>query len=283
MLASRLAAPLVLVALTLAAGGCTRVEPVRAQEPVARPATFDHGALTAVLQAYVDARGLVDYARLAADADSVLTPYLQRLAATDPASLGDDARLAFWLNAYNAYALHLVVTKYPVESIRDIRPAPGPSVPKVNSPFLLDVGEVGGQVRSLDEIEHDIIRARFDEPRIHFALVCAALSCPRLRRTAYTGDRLDAQLDDQARTFLHNPAKNVVPAADGTTIRLSRIFKWFDGDFGGSKDATQRFLAPYFEGDVRRTLQGAGYEVAFRDYDWTLNDQRFAERLQALR
>ena len=273
-LLARVSVHLVLVG-ALGLVGCTggaNVQPVRAQQPVAAPTTIDHGALTNLLQTYVDAAGMVDYAALKTNHDGVLAPYLQQLAETDPANLGDKARLAFWINAYNALTLKLIVDHYPVERIKDITPAGGPSIPKLNAPWHVTVGEVGGQMRTLDEIEHEIIRERFDEPRIHFALVCAALSCPRLRREAFTGARLDAQLDDQAHRFLHTRAKNQIPASDGA-IRLSRIFKWFEEDFGENTDDVQRYLAPYFEGAVQQKLQTAAYDVGYLDYDWTLNDQ----------
>ncbi|NBB73438.1 MAG: DUF547 domain-containing protein [Bacteroidetes bacterium] len=265
---------LVLIA-ALGLVGCTggaNVQPVRAQQPVAVPTTVDHSALTDLLQTHVDAAGMVDYAALQANHDDALAPYLQQLAETDPANLSEEARLAFWINAYNALTLKLIVDHYPVERIKDITPAGGPSIPKLNAPWHVEVGEVGGQMRTLDEIEHEIIRERFDEPRIHFALVCAAVSCPRLRREAFTGARLDAQLDDQARRFLRTRAKNQIPAGDDA-IRLSRIFKWFEEDFGENTDDVQRYLAPYFEGAVQAKLQAAAYDVGYLDYDWTLNDQ----------
>jgi len=259
----------------LVLAGCTggaNVQPVRAQQSVAAPDAVDHHAFTELLRTHVDAAGMVDYAGLKAQHDEVLAPYLRQLAETDPANLSRDARLAFWINAYNALTLKLIVDHYPVESIKDITPAGGPSIPKLNAPWYVEVGEVGGRMRTLDEIEHDIIRERFDEPRIHFALVCAAISCPRLRQEAYTADRLDAQLDDQARTFLHATAKNQIPAGD-ETIRFSRIFQWFEGDFGDGTGDVQRFIAPYFTGNVRQKLQRAAYEVDYMDYDWSLNEQ----------
>lgn len=233
--------------------------------------SVDHSAFTDLLRRYVDPSGDVDYATLKREADSVLTPYLRRLATTDPSGLGRDARLAFWINAYNAYTLKLIVEHHPVQNIWAV--TPGPAAPKdENSPFALDVGRVADTVRSLDDIEHGIIRERFDEPRIHFALVCAAASCPRLRREAYTGPRLDAQLDAQARTFLQDEQKNRIPAGDGQ-IQLNRILKWYGEDFGDSTDALQRFAAPYFDGRVRERLADAAYEVAFLPYDWALNAQ----------
>jgi hypothetical protein len=232
--------------------------------------SMDHGRFTQVLSRFVDEQGAVDYAGLKAAGGAPLEPYLQRLATADPTSLDRDARLAFWINAYNALTLTLIVDHYPVENIWAI--TPGPAAPKDDSPFQLDVGTVADTVRTLDEIEHEIIRQRFDEPRIHFALVCAAQSCPPLRRDAYTGPRLDAQLDEQTRGFLHDTATNRIPAGEGR-IALSRILKWYGQDFGPTTDDLQRFMAPYFDGAVRKKLRRAAYDVAFLPYDWALNDR----------
>ncbi|MFB6273473.1 MAG: DUF547 domain-containing protein [Salinibacter sp.] len=238
--------------------------------PDATASTDRHARLDHLLQRFVDPQGDVDYAALQAHADSVLTPYLQRLAAARPSSRSRDARLALWINAYNAYTLKLIVDHYPVTSIRAIE---GPVEGK--TPFQRPVGRVADTMRTLDEIEHEIIRGRFDEPRIHFALVCAAKSCPRLRREAYTGARLDAQLHDQAHRFLHSK-KNRIPAGDGH-IALSRILKWYGSDFGPTTAALQRALAPYFEGAVQDSLAQGAYEVRYRPYDWTLNSQSLDE------
>jgi hypothetical protein len=234
-----------------------------------------HAAFGHVLTRYVDADGQVDYARLKRQADSTLNPYLRWLGTTDPSGWSQTARLAFWINAYNAYTLKLIVDHYPVQTIWAITPGP-PTPPKKQSPFQLEVGPVADTVRTLDEIEHEIIRVRFDEPRIHFAVVCAAKSCPRLRREAYTGPRLHAQLNDQARTFLHDDRKNEIPARDGR-IALSRILKWYGDDFGASPRAVQRSLAPCFEGPVRERLRRGEYAIEYLPYDWALNDQALAE------
>lgn len=230
----------------------------------------DHSRLDHLLRRYVDEDGNVAYAELKAEGDSTLDAYLDTLAEVHPSSLSREARLALWINAYNAYTLQLIVDHYPVQNIWAV--TSGPPRPKENSPFALDVGPVADTVRSLDEIEHEIIRKRFDEPRIHFALVCAALSCPKLRREAYTGPKLDRQLDEQARTFLHDDTKNRIPASTGD-IEVSRILKWYSDDFGASTDELQHFLAPYFDGVVRDRLAAGAYDVRYRTYDWTLNDQ----------
>lgn len=230
----------------------------------------DHESFTRLLTRFVDGDGNVDYAALAPAADTLLTPYLEQLAAADPARWDRDARLAFWINAYNAYTLKLIVDHYPIENIWAV--TPGPAEPKEDSPFEQAVGPVADTVRTLDEIEHEIIRVRFDEPRIHFALVCAAKSCPQLRRGAYVGPRLDAQLEAQTKQFLHDNRKNRIPAAEGR-VALSPIFKWYGEDFGSAPSDLQHVLAPYFEGEVRAGLKEGRYEIEYLPYDWSLNAQ----------
>jgi hypothetical protein len=239
---------------------------VPADEQASTPASSLHAPFTELLKRVVRPSGAVEYAALARQADTALVPYLHRLATAQPSDWSPRARLAFWINAYNAHTLKLIVDHYPVASIQDIA---GPSEGK--TPFQRPVGRVADTVRTLDDIEHEIIRERFDDPRIHFALVCAAASCPRLRREAYVGPRLNAQLDAQARHFLHDDQKNRIPA-DGGTIALSRLLKWYGSDFGPTPAAIQAELAPYFDGAVRDSLAQGAYEVRFLPYDWSLNE-----------
>lgn len=266
---TRLLLALLLVVPSVGCFSAAEVGTIEASSPVTAPAAFSHDAFTAILADHVSADGLVDYAALKADARR-LDAYLGTVAATDPSALPPDDRLAFWLNAYNAYALKLVVDNYPIDSILDT--VGGPFIPTVNSPFSASFAVVGGERMSLDDIEHGTVREQFDEPRIHFALVCAAISCPPLRAEAYRGADLDAQLDDQARSFLLDPDKNRVDAASGT-VELSKIFDWFKGDFGGSDAAVQRFVAPYFSGAEREALASASLRVRYNAYDWALNRQ----------
>ena len=267
------------LALFAAPSGCTRTASniVSAEEPVEAPQTVDHSAYDTLLAEYVNERGMVNYARLQENQRVALRPYLEMLARTSPENLGEDARLAFWINAYNALALKLIVENYPVESIRDIKPSGLPFIPKVNSPFKLEVSEVAGEKRTLDEIEHDIIRKEFPgEPRIHAAVVCAAMSCPELRQEAYTGAALGDQLASQMRMFLHNDDKNQIPAGEGQ-LRFSKIFDWYGADFaqeGQSKEAAVMDMAAgYFEGETARKLREGAYDVSYLDYDWSLNEQ----------
>jgi hypothetical protein len=250
-------------------GRATTARPVQTVDGAASDSDF-HEAFHRLLRRYVDTTGAVDYAGLQQNRADALRPYLDQLASANLSGRSRDARLALWINAYNALTLKLIVDHYPVQNIWAI--TPGPPEPKDDSPFQLDVGTVADTMRTLDEIEHEIIRERFDEPRIHFALVCAAASCPRLRRDAYTGPRLDAQLEDQARTFLRDSTKNRIPAGDNR-IALSRILKWYGGDFGPTPEALQRALAPYIEGTVGERMAQGDYTVDYLPYDWALNDQ----------
>ena len=128
-----------------------------------------------------------------------------------------------------------------------------------------------GRELTLDEVEHEIVRKEFQEPRIHFALVCAAVSCPPLRREAYAGDRLDAQLEEQARRFLGDREKNRVDAASGTVF-VSPIFVWYRDDFGGSNAALGRYLARSWpQGPERDLLLSGRFRLRETDYDWRLN------------
>ena len=245
----------------------------------AQSRSFDHGAFDALLRAHVT-RGMVDYDAFARAPE--FPRYLARLAAFDPAALGRADQLAFWINAYNAYTIQLINKHGERESIRNINKTFGI---KAYGPWKEKLARVGGRAYGLDEIEQGIIRPRYKDPRIHFALVCAAMGCPPLRSEAFTGARLDAQLDDQARTFLReSPAKNRVDVAS-RTVHLSPIFVEFRDyieDFGGSHAAVGRYVARYFpSGPERDLLAGGRFEVKVTHYDWALNSQARARRATA--
>jgi hypothetical protein len=238
----------------------------------AQARTFDHSAFDALLRAHVR-DGLVDYDAFR-DAPA-FKAYLDRLNAADPESLGRAEQLALWINAYNAYTIRLINKHGERRSIRNINKSFG--MVKAYGPWQEKLAGVGGRAYGLDEIEQGIIRKRFQEPRIHFALVCAAMGCPPLRGEAYTGARLDAQLDDQARAFLlRSPAKNRVDVAN-RTVHLSPIFVGFRDyiqDFGGSEAAVGRYVARYFPpGPERALLESGDFKVVKTGYDWTLNSQ----------
>jgi len=210
------------------------------------------------------ALSLVDYTAVKADVD--YTRALGELAEARPGSLTTDAeRLAFWINAYNLAAIKAVLDQYPTASIRNGGTLLSPIWKK-------KVATVGGTSHSLDEIEHGILRKIFKEPRVHFAIVCASLSCPDLRADPYDPARLDAQLDEQTVAFLSNATKGVRPGGDGKTARVSSIFKWFAGDFsvsGGVAAFLRAKAGPELSGKLG-ALTEAG--LSYLDYDWSLND-----------
>lgn len=244
---------------------------------VTRPSTFDHAPFDMLLHAHV-VNGMVAYDAFAASDE--FRAYLTSLARTDPTGLARDDQLAFWINAYNAYTIQLINVHHERESIRNINKSFG--FVKAYGPWKEKLATVGGHAYGLDEIEQDIIRPRFHEPRIHFALVCAAMGCPPLRSEAYRGDKLGAQLDDQARIFLlESPQKNRVDVST-RTVYLSPIFVGFRDyikDFGGSERAVGQFIARYYpEVPERHLLESGDFTVKQTNYDWTLNSQGNARR-----
>lgn len=227
----------------------------------------DHAAFDELLRSSVNAQGLVDYDAFARS-DS-FEAYLEQLARTVPRSLPQAERLAFWINAYNAYTIALINRHGERRSIRNINRTLG--FIRGKGPWSEPIAVIGGKAFTLDQIEHEIIRTEFTEPRIHFALVCAAIGCPPLRQEAYAGATLNDRLDDQARTFLReSPGKNRVDVASGV-VTLSPIFDWYGSDFGASPAEIGRYLSRYFDGAERELLASGEFRLRFSEYDWSLN------------
>jgi hypothetical protein len=234
--------------------------------------SFDHALFDGMLHRHV-VGGMVDYDAFATSPE--FPRYLDLLARIDPATLPRDEQLAFWINAYNAYTIALINQHGERRSIRNINKSLG--LIKGYGPWNERLAVVGGAAYGLDHIEQRIIRPRFQEPRIHFALVCAAKGCPPLRSEAYTGARLEAQLEDQARVFLReSPTKNRVDLAT-RTVYVSNVFSFrdYERDFGGSKAGVARFIARYHaEGPARELLlSGRWAKWVVTDYDWSLNSR----------
>jgi hypothetical protein len=230
--------------------------------------TIDHNhtAWNTTLQQSVR-DGRVAYAALKKN-DAPLQAYLNELSATcaaDYEAWSREQRVAFWINAYNAFTIRLILDHYPIASIRKIGWLPGAAF---REKFIPMPGLKGKSI-SLNDIEHDTLRANFREPRIHFALVCASTSCPALRNEAYRASELKRQLDDQARTFVHDPSKNRFDAKT-RTLYLSKIFDWFRADFETEAASVQAYVAQYM--DNPRVTE-PDVNVKYLDYDWSLNDQ----------
>ncbi|MCS7212407.1 MAG: DUF547 domain-containing protein [Chloroherpetonaceae bacterium] len=231
---------------------------------------FDHSKFDAVLKKYVQ-DGKVNYAGL--KQEPLLDAYLKDLEQADPEALPTrEEKIAFWINAYNAYTLKLVVDHYPIKSITDLSALGYLTLP-IDSPWKRKFCKVGGRVYSLDEIEHDILRAKFGEEKIHFAVNCASVSCPILRSEAYTGERLAQQLREQAENFLRDGVRNAFRLEENT-LYLSRIFDWYRSDFEKKKSSLLLYLAPYFSDEERRRLESGNITIKFLDYNWELNEQK---------
>lgn len=219
-----------------------------------------HSLWTAILSTYVDAEGHVNYAGIKSEEDK-LDEYLQVLSANHPTDeWSKNEQLAFWINAYNAFTVKLIVKNYPVETIKDL----GGSIYKVNTPWDIKFIKIGEETYDLNNLEHGIIRKDFEEPRIHFAVNCASVSCPALRNEAYTADRLDEQLDDQAKNFINDKSKNQLTAKNA---RLSKIFSWFRGDFSKGESTVIKFINTYSDVKISEKTK-----ISYVDYDWNLNE-----------
>lgn len=255
-LGARLAA-LALVAVVLGAA------PAEAQ-------AFDHAPFDALLRRHV-ANGLVDYDAFKRSPE--FTQYLATLDRVDPARLSEQERLAYWINVYNAFTIQLITSKNERRSIRNVNKSLG--ILKLKGPWSDPIVRAGGRRLTLDDVEHKIIRKQFKEPRIHFALVCAALGCPPLRSEAYVGAKLDRQLADQARVFLlESPDKNRVDVAS-KTVSWSMIFNYYDEDFGGSPASIGRYIARFYPpGPERELLESGNFTAKETEYDWRLNSKR---------
>ncbi len=236
--------------------------PTVATNPQSNPP--DHKDYDAILKKYVDEEGMVDYAGLKKDKAS-LKRYLSKLEQNPPQqSWHENEKLAFWINAYNAYTLDLIVEHYPVESIKDIGPAL--KIPFVSTAWDIKFIKIGGEEYDLNNIEHGIIRKEFEEPRIHFVLVCAAMSCPKLQNEAFFADRLEEQLAAAAREFLGNPEKNKF--TNSKQAELSKLFSWYGGDFK-EKTSLLGYINQYAPIKLDKDA-----DIDFMDYDWSLNEQK---------
>jgi hypothetical protein len=220
---------------------------------------IDHSLFGELLKKYVK-DGMVNYAGIKTE-EAILKQYLAILENVNPESLSRNEQFAFYINAYNAWTIKLILTKYPdIKSIRELG--------FLNAgPWKKKVVRLKGETVSLDYIEHDILRPRFKDARVHFAINCAAKSCPPLRSEPYLADILDQQLDHATRSFLNNPKSYRL---DGKDFFVSRIFKWFSEDF--NEDALGFYLQ-YAAGDFKKKLgsQSEKVNVKYLDYDWSLN------------
>ena len=235
---------------------------------------IDYAIYDALLSRYVDQRGDVDYSAWKSSSSEVasLDHFLDHLSRADPnRKSSSSARLAFWINAYNAVTIKGILREYPTSSIKNH--AAKLYGYNIWHDLLL---KVGTQEYSLDQIEHKILR-KMGEPRIHFAIVCASRSCPRLRAEAYRPQTLERQLSDNTRAFFADP-QNFRYDVRRRHIEVSKILDWFGSDFGGDDREVLAAIAIYLPNEQARQLAALGrVRISYFKYDWSLNDQRPSE------
>ncbi len=237
--------------------GCTNVQ---GGEFTAEPVS--HSSWSALLKKYVNDKGMVNYQGFIKDSLE-LNEYLSILESHHPnkEKWSEKQQLAYWINAYNAFTIRLIIRNYPVESIKDI----AGGIPFINTPWDVKFIQIEGETYDLNNIEHGIIRKEFQEPRIHFALVCAAMSCPRLRNEAYTAASLDEQLDEEATYFFNNTKKNKIST---DKAELSKLMKWYSGDFENAAPDIITYVNRY-----SKTKLSQNATIDYMDYSWKLNEQ----------
>lgn len=222
----------------------------------ARPVS--HEVWDSLLREHVSAAGLVDYQGFIKDSLQ-LNRYLDLLSKNHPneKNWSKDEQLAYWINAYNAFTVKLIVDHYPTKSIKDIKNG----IPFVNTVWDIKFIKIEDRTYDLNNIEHGIIRPTFKDPRIHAAVNCASISCPKLQNRAFTGDKVNEQLDDAVRDFVSDESKNkITPDAP----KLSSIFKWYGGDF----DSVVDFINKYSNVKINK-----GAKLEYLDYNWALNEK----------
>lgn len=214
-----------------------------------------------LLKKHVNKTGLVNYKGFKND-KAELDSYLKLLSSSaPPKSWSKDDQKAYWINAYNAFTVALILKHYPVKSIKDI----AGSIYKINTPWDIKFITIGGEKYDLNNIEHKILRNQFDDPRIHFALVCASISCPRLRDEAFTGSEINAQLEDAGKEFLNDKSKNNIRADKAD---LSKYFSWYKGDFTKSGSLVD-YVNKYSSTKITSKTK-----IGSLDYNWGLNEQK---------
>jgi hypothetical protein len=252
----------------------------------AAPGDVDPASALAAVLRYVDNRGMVDYSGLKQE-PGLLRDFAKAVAQfPEPRllELPEADRIAFWINAYNGLTLKAVVDHYPIQpSFLTSLVYPRNSIRQISGVWDRLQFEVAARHRTLDEIEHEILRKEFDEPGIHVALVCAARSCPPLRNEPYQGSRLQDQLADQVRRLLADP-KSFRIDPDSGTVYLSRIFEWYGSDFiprfgtaepgrhSDAEEAVLNYLSQHLDAEQARYLRTGSFRLRYLDYDWSLNE-----------
>ncbi|MCL5128978.1 MULTISPECIES: DUF547 domain-containing protein [unclassified Algibacter] len=224
------------------------------EETVNKDIAAPHKLWNELLQKHVSDAGHVNYKTFKTERSKLLS-YIQdlNLIYSDDSfkSLSKEEALAFWINAYNAMTVDLILRNYPIKSIKDI-----------DKPWDQRYWKLGEKWFNLNDIEHEILR-KMDEPRIHFAIVCASVSCPKLQNTAFTASNIETQLTYATKEFLSDPERNEISE---NSIKISKIFQWFSKDFKKNGDLID-FLNQYSDVEI-----SAKAKKSFKDYNWNLNE-----------
>lgn len=261
-----------LTMLTGLATDCSAEELAGKQWPKGQQVSIDkidHAAFDKLLKKYVDKDGQVDYRawHQSPQDRKALKTYLETLSSANlDLAAKKTAKLAYWINAYNALTIEGILRVYPTTSIRN----------HTAKFFGYNIWKnlwlyTGNTKYCLDDIEHKLLR-KMDEPRIHFAIVCASIGCPRLLNEAYVSDKLEQQLTDNAKDFFSREQNLQVDAAN-SKLRLSMIMSWFGSDFGDSTTKQLQTIARWFPDDAKKFVSKGGFSIAYLDYDWNLNTQ----------
>jgi len=248
--------------------------------------SFDYTEYNQVLGQYVDDEGWVDYKNLKANRGGVdrIVQAMQTLTPEEYAEWTSDDQKAFWANAYNVLTLKLIIDRYPIKPNWKTRALfPKNSIRQIPGAWKKVTFEVMGEARTLDGIEHEILRKEWSDPGIHFAIVCASISCPPLRNEAFTGVQWDEQIKDQVKVFLSRSTNFQIDRTKGV-LKLNAILNWFQEDFIASAQPLKanlkpalagvaHYLMPYLDAETQTWLRTAQYKMDWLEYDWSLNEQ----------
>ena len=214
---------------------------------------FNHEIWDVLLAEHVSSAGNVDYDGFAADRNQLET-YLDKLSKHEPTELWTKhEKMAYWINAYNAFTIQLILDNMPIKSIMEINGGKA---------WDLKFIKIGSKTLSLNNIEHDILRAKYKDPRIHFAVNCASVSCPKIKNSAFTANELENQLNQMAKSFINNSDKN---SLSPQKIEISKLFDWYKDDFiktGSVIDYLNKFSS---------TKVNSNASISFKTYNWNLN------------
>jgi len=229
-------------------------------------APFDHSRFDQILYQYANNKGRVDYNGIAAN--PIFKAYMKSLESAEIDAMSVNEQLAFWLNAYNAVTIDKVIKWKPKKSVRETLI---PGIWTSTKFFTSREHTVAGKRMSQDDIENDILRKQFKDPRIHFAIICASSGCPLLPRFAYSAENVQTKLEEETRAYLNSARGTSIDEAENT-LHISKLFDWFAGDFESKAGSVLNFIKPYLNEKTAAFLK-RNPRIAYIHYDWSLNAQ----------